>query len=394
MRETSNNPPSQNPSSQSVPSRKTARTADAADAQGPPAPPAIDPRRRRGRGAVSNPAGRFEATQSEAMDDGWGEPDELPPIRTEVLLDKARSVITRNASPDIPFDRSLNPYRGCEHGCVYCFARPTHAYLGLSPGLDFETRLFAKPDAAVLLEKELKRPGYTPRTLAMGTNTDPYQPIERQYRIMRSVLEVLARLQHPVSIVTKSALIARDIDILAPMAERGLVCVGISVTTLDSRLARTMEPRAAAPHKRLETIRRLSEAGVPVSLMVAPIIPAINDSEIEAILEAGHAAGAREAGYVILRLPLEVRDLVVEWLMEHYPGKARHVLSLLREMRGGKDYDARWHERMTGTGPYAAMIAHRFTLALKRLGYLKRQPRLRTDLFRGVPPPAEQLSLF
>lgn len=363
---------------------------------GPPDIPApgINQKRRRGRGAISNPGGRFEATQSEAVDDGWGEPDELPPIRTEVLLDKARSVITRNASPDIPFDRSLNPYRGCEHGCVYCFARPTHAYLGLSPGLDFESRLFAKPDAAVLLEKELLRPGYAPRVLAIGTNTDPYQPIERQYRIMRSVLEVLSRRGHPVSIVTKSALVARDVDILAPMAERGLACVALSVTTLDPRLARTMEPRAAAPHKRLETIRRLSEAGIPVSLMVAPIVPVINDSEIEAILQAGYDAGAREAGYVILRLPLEVRDLVVEWLMEHYPGKARHVLSLLREMRGGKDYDARWHERMTGTGPYAAMIAQRFALALKRFGYARRTMRLRTDLFRGAPPQAEQLNLF
>lgn len=357
-------------------------------------PLSIDPRRRRGRGAISNASGRFEATQSEAVDDGWGEPDELPPIRTEVLFDKARSIISRNTSPDIGFDQSVNPYRGCEHGCVYCYARPTHAYLGLSPGLDFETRLFAKPDAAALLEKELMRPGYEPRTLAIGTNTDPYQPIERQYRIMRSVLEVLARTGHPVSIVTKSALVARDIDILAPMARRGLACVALSVTTLDPRLARAMEPRAAAPYRRLETMRRLSDAGIPVSMMVAPIIPAINDGEIEAILEAGHQAGAREAGYVILRLPLEVRDLVVEWLVEHYPGKARHVLSLLRDMRGGKDYDARWHERMRGDGPYAAMIARRFALALKRLGYLKRQLRLRTDLFQGAPPPAEQLSLF
>nr|WP_246374985.1 PA0069 family radical SAM protein [Pseudochelatococcus contaminans] len=367
---------------------------DMDEAPPPDTPLGIDPRRRRGRGAVSNSTGRFEPTQHEAMDDGWGEPDELPPLRTEVLIDKARSVIARNSSPDIPFDRSINPYRGCEHGCVYCFARPTHAYLGLSPGLDFETRLFAKPDAAVLLEKELMRPGYTPRTIAIGTNTDPYQPIERQYRIMRQILEVLSRMGHPVSIVTKSALVARDIDILAPMAERGLACVALSVTTLDPHLCRTMEPRAAAPHKRLETIRKLSQSGIPVSLLVAPIVPAINDSEIEAILEAGYEAGAREAGYVILRLPLEVRDLVVEWLMEHYPGKARHVLSLLREMRGGKDYDARWHERMTGNGPYAEMIARRFSLALKRIGYLKRHPRLRTDQFQGAPKLAEQLSLF
>ncbi|MGI6245002.1 MAG: PA0069 family radical SAM protein [Pseudochelatococcus sp.] len=357
------------------------------------APPAGS-RIQRGRGAVSNPTGRFEPAAREAVDDGWGEPDDLPPLRTEVLIDKARSVIARNASPDIPFDRSINPYRGCEHGCVYCYARPTHAYLGLSPGLDFESKLFAKPDAAILLEKELSKPGYTPRTLAIGTNTDPYQPIERQYRLMRAILEVLARLGHPVSIVTKSALVARDIDLLAPMAKRGLACVAISVTTLDGKLARTMEPRAAAPHRRLATIRQLSEAGIPVSVMVAPIVPAINDSEIEVILEQAHAAGAREAGYVLLRLPLEVRDLVTEWLVTHYPDKARHVLSLLRTMRGGKDYDARWNERMTGTGPYAALIARRFEVALKRIGYLRRHPRLRTDLFKGTPKAAEQLSLF
>lgn len=356
--------------------------------------PMVDPHRRRGRGAVSNPAARFEPTHLEDMDDGWGEPDELPPIRTEVLIDKARSVITRNASPDIPFDRSLNPYRGCEHGCVYCFARPTHAYLGLSPGLDFESRLFAKPDARQLLEKELSKPGYVPRTLAIGTNTDPYQPIERQYQLMRGILEVLCRMGHPVSIVTKSALVMRDIDLLAQMAERGLVCVALSVTTLDAKLARTMEPRASAPYKRLEAMRQLSAAGIPVSVMVAPIIPAMNDSEIEAILEAAYEAGAREAGYVLLRLPLEVRDLVVEWLVTHYPDKARHVLSLIRDARGGKDYDARWNERMTGTGPYAAMIGRRFEVALRRIGYLKRQPRLRTDLFRGAPPQAQQLSLF
>ncbi|MFD2250240.1 DNA repair photolyase [Pseudochelatococcus lubricantis] len=357
-----------------------------------PLPPG--PRLQHGRGAVSNPTGRYEPAQREAMDDGWGEPDELPPLRTEVLVDKARTVITRNASPDIPFDRSINPYRGCEHGCVYCFARPTHAYVGLSPGLDFESRLFAKPDAAVLLEKELSRPGYTPRTLAIGTNTDPYQPIERQYQLMRGILEVLGRMGHPVSIVTKSALVTRDIDLLAPMASQGLACVAISVTTLDGKLARTMEPRAAAPHRRLAAIRQLGEAGIPVSVMVAPIIPAINDSEIETILEKAHEAGAREAGYVLLRLPLEVRDLVTEWLVTHYPDKARHVLSLIRSMRGGKDYDARWNERMTGTGPYAALIARRFELAMQRIGYLKRHPRLRTDLFRGAPKAAEQLSLF
>lgn len=353
----------------------------------------VDPRRRRGRGAVSNPAARYEPLASDRVDDGWEREEDLPPIRTEVLIDKARTVITRNASPDIPFDRSINPYRGCEHGCVYCFARPTHAYMGLSPGIDFESKLFAKPDAAALLEKELAKPGYVPRTLAIGTNTDPYQPIEREYRIMRGILEVLGRVNHPVSIVTKSALIMRDIDLLAPMAERGLACVALSVTTLDAKLARTMEPRASTPRKRLEAIRALSEAGVPVSVMVAPIIPAVNDTEIEAILEQTYEAGAREAGYVLLRLPLEVRDLVVEWLATHYPDKARHVLTLIRSTRGGKDYDANWGQRMRGEGPYAEMVARRFQLALKRIGFLKRHPRLRTDLFRGAPE-NRQLSLF
>src|SRR3954453_9605235 len=282
---------------------------------------AIERERRRGRGAHSNTSGRFETEARVAFDDGWQSLDELPPFKTSVALDTARKVITRNDSPDIGFDRSINPYRGCEHGCVYCFARPTHAYLGLSPGLDFESKLFAKPDAPQLLEKELAAQDYEPRMIAIGTNTDPYQPIERERKIMRGILEVLDQAGHPVGIVTKSALVLRDIDILARMARRSLVKVALSVTSLDPKLARVMEPRAATPARRLEAIRRLSEAGIPVSVMVAPVIPAINDMEIERILDAAKAAGAKEAGYVLLRLPLEVRDLFREWVMEYFPDR-------------------------------------------------------------------------
>ncbi|CUA88206.1 DNA repair photolyase [Chelatococcus sambhunathii] len=354
----------------------------------------IDPERRRGRGAVGNPVARYEPTHREDVDDGWEGLAELPPFKTEVQTEKARTIITRNDSPDISFDRSVNPYRGCEHGCVYCFARPTHAYMGLSPGLDFESKLFAKPDAPALLEKELSASSYVPRTLAIGTNTDPYQPIERKFRLMRGILEVLGRTGHPVGIVTKSALVTRDIDLLAPMAARGLAKVAISVTTLDAKLARTMEPRAATPQRRLDTIRRLSEAGIPVTVLVAPIVPAVNDAEIENILAATHAAGAREAGYVMLRLPLEVRDIVRDWLMSNYPDKARHVLSLIRSTRGGKDYDSSWGQRMVGSGPYAWMIGRRFEMAAERLGFNKRRTRLRTDLFSPPRRGAEQLSLF
>ncbi|CAH1648778.1 MULTISPECIES: PA0069 family radical SAM protein [unclassified Chelatococcus] len=355
---------------------------------------AIEGERRRGRGAVTNPAARYEPIQREDVDDGWGTIDELPPFKTEVGIEKARRIITRNNSPDISFDRSINPYRGCEHGCVYCFARPTHAYMGLSPGLDFESKLFAKPEAAVLLKRELAATGYQPQTLAIGTNTDPYQPIERQYGIMRNILEVLAETNHPVGIVTKSALVTRDIDILAPMAAKGLAKVAISVTTLDAKLARSMEPRAATPSKRLETIERLAAAGIPVTVLVAPIIPAINEAEIETILERTHAAGAREAGYVLLRLPLEIKDIVSDWLIANHPGKARHVLSLIRSTRNGKDYDARWGERMVGNGPYAWMIGRRFEIAAARIGFNKQRRRLRTDLFTPPKPATEQLSLF
>src|SRR5712671_7930024 len=275
----------------------------------------VAPSRRRGRGTQSNTSGRFEPLARESYDDGWQSLEDLPPFKTTVTIDTARKVITRNDSPDISFDRSINPYRGCEHGCVYCFARPTHAYLGLSPGLDFESKLFAKPDAPRLLERELSAAGYQPRTIAIGTNTDPYQPIEREYRVMRGILEVLERCGHPVGIVTKSALVLRDLDILARLAERNLVKVALSVTTLDAKLARTMEPRAATPSRRLEALRQLSAAGIPTSVMVAPVIPAINDAEIERILDAAAAAGVSGAGYVLLRLPLEVRDLFREWLL-------------------------------------------------------------------------------
>src|ERR1043166_5425919 len=328
----------------------------------------IDRERRRGRGTGSNASGRYEPTARIAFDDGWQSIEELPAFETTVTEEKARKIITRNDSPDIGFDRSINPYRGCEHGCVYCFARPTHSYMGLSSGLDFETKLFAKPDAPDLLERELSAPNYSPRVIAIGTNTDPYQPIEREYEIMRGILEVLERAGHPVGIVTKSALVTRDIDILARMARRNLVKVALSVTSLDPKLARTMEPRAATPAKRLEAIRRLSEAGVPASVMVAPVIPAINDAEIERILDAAKAAGAKEAGYVLLRLPLEVRDLFREWVMEHFPDRYRHVFKLIQDMRGGKDYDAKWGERMTGTGPIAWMIGRRFEAACERIG--------------------------
>jgi DNA repair photolyase len=360
-----------------------------------PAPPQpINRDRRRGRGALSNATGRYEPSVRLQFDDGWQSLEELPPFATTVTVDATRKIITRNDSPDIGFDRSINPYRGCEHGCVYCFARPTHAYLGLSPGLDFETKLFVKPEAPQLLERELSAPGYQPRTIAIGTNTDPYQPIDRRYEIMRRILEVLERAGHPVGIVTKSALVLRDVDILARMAKRNLAKVALSVTTLDPELARTMEPRAATPSRRLETLRQLSAAGIPTSVLVAPIIPAINDSEIERILEAAVAAGVKGAGYVILRLPLEVRDLFREWLMANFPDRYRHVFKLIREMRGGKDYDSSWGLRQTGSGPYAWMIGRRFEIACEKLGLNASETKLTTEHFRPPRPAAVQLDLF
>jgi DNA repair photolyase len=354
----------------------------------------VDKKRRRGRGSLSNASGRYEPAARVAFDDGWQSLEELPPFKTSVQADATRKVITRNESPDISFDRSINPYRGCEHGCVYCFARPTHAYLGLSPGLDFETKLFMKPDAPQLLERELSASNYSPRTIAIGTNTDPYQPIEKKYEIMRGILQVLERAGHPVGIVTKSALVTRDIDILSRMAERNLAKVAISVTTLDPALARTMEPRASTPPKRLEALRRLSEAGIPTTVMVAPVIPAINDAEIERILDAAALAGVRGAGYVMLRLPLEVRDLFKEWLMANYPDRFRHVMKLVREMRGGKDYDSTWGKRQTGDGPYAWLIGRRFEAACERLGLNKSRAKLTTEHFQKPMKGVEQLSLF
>jgi DNA repair photolyase len=355
---------------------------------------AFDRERRRGRGAHSNSSGRYEPLARISFDDGWQAIDDLPPFKTTVTVDATRKIITRNDSPDLSFDRSINPYRGCEHGCVYCFARPTHAYLGLSPGLDFESKLFMKPNAPELLERELSAPGYVPKTIAIGTNTDPYQPIERRHQIMRRILEVLERAGHPVGIVTKSALVLRDLDILARMAERNLVKVAISVTTLDAKLARTMEPRASTPQRRLDALRQLVKVGVPVSALVAPVIPAINDAEIERILDSVAAAGVRHAGYVLLRLPLEVRDLFREWLMANFPDRYRHVFKLIRDMRGGKDYDSTFGTRMTGTGPIAWMIGRRFEVACERLSFNTTTVKTTTEHFRPPLPVVEQLDLF
>ncbi|WP_214474695.1 PA0069 family radical SAM protein [Mesorhizobium sp. dw_380] len=354
----------------------------------------VRPDRNRGRSAGINPSGRFEPVSRHVFDDGWSSLEELPPFKTEVQVEKPRTIITRNESPDISFDRSINPYRGCEHGCVYCFARPTHSFMGLSPGLDFESKLFAKPDAARLLDKELSKDGYQPRTIAIGTNTDPYQPIEKQYRIMREILEVLEARGHPVGIVTKSALVTRDVDILSRMAERGLAKVALSVTTLDRMLARTMEPRASTPTKRLEAIRQLSDAGIPTSVMVAPIIPGLTDQEMERILDSARAAGAREAGYVVLRLPLEVSPIFKDWLLRHYPDRYRHVMSLIRSMRDGKDYDSEWGKRMKGAGPYAWQIGRRFEITAKRLGLNAERRTLRTDHFVAAGKDQEQLMLL
>jgi DNA repair photolyase len=353
---------------------------------------------KKGRGAISNKAGRFEPAARERIDDGWRSAlesdDELPPLATTVMIDATRSAIVRNRSPDIPFDRSLNPYRGCEHGCIYCFARPTHAYLGFSPGLDFESRLLAKPQAPKLLADELAKPGYAVEPLALGTNTDPYQPIERERRITRGVLEVLRDFNHPVCITTKSALVTRDLDILAPMAAKGLACVAVSVTTLDPALARVMEPRAPRPEKRLAAIKALAGAGVPTAVMTAPLIPALNDAELESLLEKGAEAGATSAGYTLLRLPLEIKDLFTEWLEAHFPARAKHVLALIRDIRGGKLNDANFGTRFSGQGPYAEMIRKRFALASRRLGLDKRDWSLDCTKFAVPPRAGDQLRLF
>ena len=349
-----------------------------------------------GRGARSNPDNRFEATRRELIDDGWGSLDAPPPpLTTTLTVDSSRSVISYNTSPDVPFDRSINPYRGCEHGCVYCFARPTHAYLDLSPGLDFESKLFYKPNAAELLRNELAKRNYRCQPITVGINTDAYQPVERKLGVTRQILEVLRDCHHPLTIVTKSALIERDLDILAPMAARNLVHVAVSITTLDHRLARRLEPRAAAPKRRLQTIATLSEAGIPVTVLVAPLIPVLTDNELETILEQVRQAGARDAGYVLLRLPLEIKTLFKEWLVEHEPGKADHVMNRIRDSRGGKEYDAAFGQRMRGTGIFADLIAQRFKLAKKRLGFAG-TPQLDTQQFCPPTPVnhSGQLALF
>ncbi len=351
---------------------------------------------RKGRGAVSNPPGRFQSVTRESIDDGWDSHDPSPlRLYTQVAVDATRSAIAWNHSPDLPFDRSVNPYRGCEHGCIYCYARPTHAYWDLSPGLDFESRIIAKPDAPQLLEGELAHPDYRCAPLAIGTNTDPYQPLEKRFEITRGILEVLRRYQHPVTVVTKSALVERDIDILADMASEGLAAVSLSVTTFDQSLSRLMEPRAASPSRRLTTIRTLAEAGIPVGVLVAPIIPVLTDSEMEAILEKVAAAGAGHAGYALLRLPYEVQGLFREWLTTHYPLTADRVLKRLAETREGQLNDPHFGTRMKGTGAYAALLAHRFEIACRRLGFPERELALATDRFTPPPPPSgAQLNLL
>jgi DNA repair photolyase len=354
----------------------------------------VDAERRRGRGARSNHTGRYEDERREAFDDGWEGLGDLDAFKTTVFDDPARTIITRNDSPDVSFDRSINPYRGCEHGCIYCFARPTHCFLGHSAGLDFETKLYARTNAAALLEKELSNPRYQPACMAIGTNTDPYQPIERERRIMRSILEVLERTAHPVGIVTKSTLITRDIDILSRMAERQLARVCISVTTLDGKIARAMEPRAPTPVRRLEAVRQLADAGIPTTVMVAPIIPALTDAEIERILEVAKGAGARSAGYVLLRLPLEISTLFREWLAAEFPDRADRVMHLMQSMHGGRDYTSEFGMRQRGSGPYAEQIGARFRLAVKRLGLNEDRTELRTDLFQRPVLAGQQMPLF
>ncbi|GAB0114535.1 radical SAM protein [Acidisoma sp. C75] len=379
--------------------RRSRRNAEET-AQGSPRP--AGSLGRHGRGATINPAVRFEATERVLAEDGWGSLDaelsSLPPLETTLIRDRSRSAITRNTSPDLGFDRSINPYRGCEHGCVYCFARPSHAYLGYSPGLDFETKLLFKPEVARLLEQELRRPSYRPRPITLGANTDPYQPIERRLRLTREVLEVLRRFRHPVSIVTKSASILRDVDLLGALAAEGLVHVFLSITTLDAELARVMEPRASAPALRLRAVSGLRAAGIPVGILAAPIIPGVNDAELEAILQAAARHGAGRAGYVLLRLPLELREIFEAWLREHLPARADRVLNLIRSTRSGALYDSRFGERLKGSGAYADLLAQRFALAARKNGLAAELPPLNTALFQAPPEetaaPVGQMSLF
>lgn len=348
----------------------------------------------RGRAARSNRVSRFERHDRDAFNDGWDIEEEIPTIRTSVSEERPRKVITKNTSPDISFDRSINPYRGCEHGCIYCFARPTHAYLGFSPGLDFETRLIARPEAPDILRRELSRRGYLPDVIAIGTNTDPYQPIEKDYGIMRRILQVLLEFRHPVAVVTKGSLIERDADLLGEMGRMGLARVGVSVTTLDRDIARKMEPRVPSPARRLKTIERLTAAGCPVRVMVSPVIPALTDHELERCLEAGRDAGAVAASWIMLRLPREVAPLFREWLEAHFPDRAKRVMGRIRALHGGKDYDPDWGKRMTGEGPFAELVAHRFAIATARLGLAHVLPPLRRDLFEVPVSRGDQLSLF
>lgn len=348
---------------------------------------------KKGRGATLQIEGRFDSVARERFDDGWDLAEELPPLKTTVTAERAKGVLQRQDSPDLPFDYSLNPYRGCEHGCIYCYARPSHGYLNLSPGLDFETKLFAKSDAAQLLRAELAKPSYRCSPIALGVNTDAYQPVERDWKITRQVLEVLAECKHPLSIVTKSALIERDLDLLAQLARDDLVQVFVSVTTLDAELARKLEPRAASPRRRLETIRRLNEAGVPCGTMVAPVVPFLTDAELERILEAASESGARSAAYTLLRLPYELKDLFKDWLTTHYPLKAEHVMSRLREMRGGKENDSEFGSRFRGDGLFADLLEKRFRIACERLGMNKAEMRLETGKFRR-PERGGQMGLF
>jgi DNA repair photolyase len=349
----------------------------------------------KGRGTLSNPPGRFERQDVEEVHDGWYEEEHPDTIATTIEPDRARAIITRNDSPDIPFEQSINPYRGCEHGCTYCYARPSHAFMGLSSGIDFETRLFYKAEAGKVLEEELARPGYVCKPITIGANTDPYQPIERQMKVTRAVLEVLARTRHPASIITKSALVLRDLDLLVDMARDNLMSVAISITTLSPETKRVLEPRTASPQARLRALRELNAAGVPAGVMVAPIIPAITDHEMEAILEGAAAGGARWAGYTVVRLPYEIKDLFRDWLTEHFPDRAAHVMSLIRDMRGGRDYDSTFGERMKGTGPIAELLRNRFKIACKRLGLNSgsREMPDRTQLFRPPVTEGAQLSL-
>lgn len=353
----------------------------------------LAPERRRGRGAATNPPVRFDSLHGEWADDGWDIAEEAPALATEVSVDKSRTILARNRSPDVPFDRSINPYRGCEHGCIYCFARPSHAQLGLSPGLDFETKLVVKPRAAELLADALRKPGYIVSPIAIGTNTDAYQPIERDHRIMRAVLEVLWEHRHPVTITTKGAALMDDLDLIGKLGRAGLAQVAVSLTSLDHVFSRKLEPRAATPKRRTVLIRALVQQGVPVGANLAPIIPALNDHEIESLLQAAAEAGACSASYTTLRLPLEVSGLFQDWLAREFPDRAARVMGKVREMHGGKDYDPQWGKRLKGEGVYANLIRRRFDIARRRAGLDRGFPPLRTDLFRVPPRKGDQLSL-